>query len=402
MLQTTLFRANYDVVTKQFAGYSLLIAMSAMFFSMQTMNKFLACSLCLLASSKDYRERLKQLFFHPLTLSTAVFVALLTVRVVYSHGTFYDAFRAWDKYLKILYLILFLPLFETKQWQIALGYLMLTAIVCNELLSYLHYFNIVSFDVPSSKHWLFIQDIDASFILAFMAFWLLNLMLDVKKLRWLYAGFFVICFFDLFFMNQERTGYLIFFVLLVLFFWQRLHGTKFLLSCLCLPLVLVTVYVVSTPFNTRIKEVISDLQSYKNTQQLTSIGYRIIFAKCCLSQFKKHYIVGLGTGSFIQLYNHDRGPKLPGNTTPGHPHNEYLFIALQLGLVGLCAFLAWLYIIYQQTQFLVDSDRHSARGLLLAFVMLGFCNCSLFVSPAGVFFVILMSAFLAENYGGNL
>lgn len=399
MIQTLLSKTTTVDIYVKLAGIALLLAMFSMLFSMQLMNKFLAISIFFIALNKGYRDQLKAVFSNPIVILTGLLVLFLTIAMFYSAGSLYESYRVWDKYLKILYLILFLPLFfdQNQKWKKNLITILIIATVINEGITYLHYFKLVSFGAEDTKHWLFVQDIDASFILSFMAFLLLNLAVDKPKLRWLYAIIFSFCFYDLYFMNQERTGYLIFLSLMVLFFWQRLNIKNFLITCLFIPMLIMGAYKLSTPFNQRINQAISDLYSYRQGSQLTSIGYRLIFAEYSFAMIKKHYLAGAGTGCFVKLYGDMHGPKLPQNTTPGHPHNEYIFITLQLGIIGLLTLLCWFYAQYKSINYLPSPDRHLAKGLLLGFMVLGFCNCSLYVSPAGVFYVIVMSAFLANR-----
>lgn len=379
----------------------LMLGVFSMMFSTPWMNKLFALSIFFILLDKSNWGNLRAIKSHQVVIASVMLLVLFTAGIFYSQGSWYEAYRVWDKYLKIAYVVIFLSLFSDSKWKNYLIYTLIVAVLINELMSYLHYYHVINFNIPDEKHWLFVQDIDASFILAFVCFLLINFMLDHSQYRWIYFLAFLCCFYDLFFLNQERTGYLVFTSLISFMLWQRMGRKGLLVMCLLIPIGLTSLYTVSVPFNTRVTQLFNDIETYSQGIKTTPIGYRLTFAACSFSIIKQNPFFGAGTGSFIKLYQDFNGPKLPGNTTAGHPHNEYLFIFLQLGIVGFCTFLYWLYAQYQQTKHLCLSDQRLARGLLLAFLVLSFCNCSLYVSPAGILFVILMGAFLSADVASN-
>ncbi|MGH8348873.1 MAG: O-antigen ligase family protein, partial [Pseudomonas sp.] len=98
-----------------------------------------------------------------------------------------------------------------------------------------------------------------------------------------------------------------------------------------------------------------------------SVGLRMEWYKNSLDIVREHPIFGAGTGGFPKAYAEKTLGS--GKLVPAHPHNEYLLIAVQLGLVGLALLF---YLFYRQWR-LASSlplalEQNLARGLLLTII----------------------------------
>lgn len=112
--------------------------------------------------------------------------------------------------------------------------------------------------------------------------------------------------------------------------------------------------------------------------QLTNFGSRRVFYQNSLEILQEHWMLGVGTGGFVQAYGEHVAKKYEASdwramqTTD--PHNQYLAVWIQQGLGGLALFLVWIVAMLRER----ESPRvyHRLAVALLA----GWCVTSLFSS----------------------
>ncbi|MFO1322004.1 MAG: O-antigen ligase family protein [Burkholderiales bacterium] len=100
-------------------------------------------------------------------------------------------------------------------------------------------------------------------------------------------------------------------------------------------------YVISPLVRDRVDLALHEVTTHREAAQLTSVGFRAVVYANTLELVRARPITGYGTGSFRQTYTehvraryHDwRGE---GTTDP---HNQFLLVAMETGLIGLAAFL---------------------------------------------------------------
>jgi len=93
-----------------------------------------------------------------------------------------------------------------------------------------------------------------------------------------------------------------------------------------------------------------ELIKSKEPQYETSIGKRYIYFKHAISIFKQKPIFGFGSHQFKKLYIKNYPDFDPIN----HPHNNFLFILCELGLIGLLLLLKIFY--HQIISFFSDPE----------------------------------------------
>jgi O-antigen ligase len=112
-------------------------------------------------------------------------------------------------------------------------------------------------------------------------------------------------------------------------------------------LLAMTLLMKSETSSRRIEQAIVEFQqSEKNANEnvVTSIGQRVIFWKNTLQMVPEYFLVGAGTGSFKAVYAKQVSDKsgLEGAITQD-PHNQYLKILIEQGILGLVIFVAILF-----------------------------------------------------------
>lgn len=397
-LLATYTKINREALLNSAATKLIMLGLLCLMICVPVLNKCFWVAIILLLLQGNWRQEYSSIIKEKYIIAGLLLVLLFTIGVIYSQASWNFNLRIWDKYLKIFYLLLFLPVFITKKNRQYAILCFLTSVMISEIFAYLHYFDVINLGFPASKHWLFVQDIDSGFVVSFATFLLANYALDNKKLQWLAISCFLICSIDLLILNQERTGYLIYFGLIGVFCLQRFHKKGLLVALVFLPLVFGALFISSDKFKDRVTQVASNVIAYKNGDENTSIGLRLAFANYSFKVIKHHLLLGTGTGSFEEIYRTLGGPKINDQTWPAHPHNEYISILFQLGIPGLLAYLYWVYTQYIASFSLPKQEKRLIQGLIVSFSLLGFCNASLLVNPAGACYMVMLAVFLAAKY----
>jgi O-antigen ligase len=328
-----------------------------------------------------------------------LFAAGLVHQLVYQLVPMRYALIGLFKYAKIIYLVFLLPLFTLPQWRKYAVHAMFLGVFINVIAALLQTWKVSVFGSPDiTIGGYFVHPLYTSVLIAFAAFMAANYFLDQQKYKWVYGALFLLYSYTLFFVYIERTGYLIFFCLLLLGCWQRWRWRGLLASFVAASLLGGALYKFSPVFGARVVEGINNFKLYHAEKDHgTSWGYRLVFVRYSMKLIEQHPLIGNGTGSFSVLYSKSGGPPLNEGELLGHPHNEYILIAVQLGLVGLLVFLAWLAIQWRESLRLPLLEQRAVQGLIATFVINGFCNASLYVNTTGVLYIVFLSIFFAAG-----
>lgn len=128
----------------------------------------------------------------------------------------------------------------------------------------------------------------------------------------------------------------------------------------------------------------------------SSSGLRLEFYRNTLDIIAEHPVTGTGTGGFPSAY----ADRVQGTAMlrSQNPHNEYLLIAAQIGLLGL-AVMGLLFLVQWRTapQLPTPLERNLARGLVLTMAVGCTFNSFLLDHAEGLFFA-WMSGLLFAGY----
>lgn len=148
-------------------------------------------------------------------------------------------------------------------------------------------------------------------------------------------------------ISQSRGGWLALIIvfLSILFFLYRFDEKRKLTIFLSLFALLVITIIILMPFHhvdERIIQAYHNIIAYfNNSNPNTSIGYRFQLWENSLQSTTENFWLGLGWDNSNHLYYTEDG------FNHGHSHNQFLFIFVELGLIGFLSYLApFLYIVY--------------------------------------------------------
>jgi O-antigen ligase len=243
----------------------------------------------------------------------------------------------------------------------------LLAISFTELFSYLIWFEIIG---PFKNATVinptpFMSHISYNPILAFAIYLVLHQIIFNKSLKNIVFSFY--CFFALtmtinMFITGGRTGQVMFFAMLAILIFQYFNNQKvksLFIIVLVMPGIFYSAYLTSDLFQQRVDDAIKSVITYPENKQ-TSVGQRLTFSINAWYLVKENPVIGIGTGDFPTEYkkiNQRNSPKTP-NTT--NPHNMYMLVSTQLGVLGLFSLLS---IFYYQIKLSFNSSNKFIRDV---------------------------------------
>jgi len=185
-------------------------------------------------------------------------------------------------------------------------------------------------------------------------------------MRWGWGGAAVLAVSNVFLMVQGRTGYVVLAGLAMLVFHVRFGWRGMLAALVVLCVVFSSVYQASSSFRQRVDVTTTGITQWNPKVAVVedSIGWRLEYAYHTAEIIQDHPLVGVGTGGFVQAYR--ARTEQAGLDVPPHPHNQYLMVMAQVGIVGLCLLL-WLFVQQWRSTSLSGDVGYGllARGLVL-------------------------------------
>jgi O-antigen ligase len=252
------------------------------------------------------------------------------------------------------------------------------------------YFSIV----PVAKYgYSVIYHITHSYFMAILAFWSLHKAIDSLQYRYFWIIVFLLCVINLFYIAPGRTGMLVFFFLMLLFLVQRLSLLQQMIGVLILTLLLTVTFLTSDNFSSRTSEAWQEVREYQYGAARTSMGMRFDWWINSIGMIKEKPLFGYGTGSFFS--EHDKWIEGTKIQPTDNPHNEYLFIGVQLGLFGLLLFVVLFAAQIVYSFKLERPDRLFTQGVVVAMAVGCIMNSFLFDSHQGHFWAFLIGIYFS-------
>lgn len=263
-----------------------------------------------------------------------VFCSLLLIGIVYSPAPLEVSLDFFKKYRVLLFIPIVLSL--TKGQPNVARYIV-NALLLGYLLvlvnAYLVDFGLIAMNKLALKRY------GGGFLVIFAYLVLQRAMLE-KKRRFLWGGFFLVICYDIFFILNTRTGWLVFIALTVLFIFQHFSIKKQLIFYVVSVFLLLGVFYTSHSVRSSVDQTIQNLQKYDVAKQnsRTSLGLRLDWYQNSIELIKERPVFGYGTGAYEIAHKTlvERTSTMP--TTD--PHDEFFLTTVQIGFVGLTILLS--------------------------------------------------------------
>lgn len=198
--------------------------------------------------------------------------------------------------------------------------------------------------------------------------------------RWFLGGAGLATFANLIFITPGRSGYLALIVLSAISVFFVVPGRGRFLAALLTPLLLGALLFSSPVASKRIMQGVSEIKGYEQSAELTSMGIRRHMWNNTFKMIRERPLLGFGTGGFSEGYRRQvEGVQGWQGDVAGDPHNQFLRILAEQGLVGLAVFLLFVAAFFRQ-QAGGEGWRVIGLGVLLAW-----CGTSMFSAHFSTF-----------------
>jgi O-antigen ligase len=233
---------------------------------------------------------------------------------------------------------------------------------------------------------------------AFTAF--LFALLALREARWpqrvLFAVLALVAFKNVAFIAISRTAYLVLALLALYLSFILFRKRGLVIMCLILGALFAAAYSASGVFRERVDTVVSETGDRQGPwPSRESVTLRLEWYQRSLDIVREHPLLGSGTGSFPHAF----AETVKGTETAhvSNPHNEYLLIAVQTGLVGLALLLHLFSRQLMLAQRLSSPlETHLARGLVITMAVGCLFNSFLLDHTEGLLYAWLTGVL----YGG--
>ena len=396
-----MFRKLYSNNIDQF----LLIAL-IFFVPISTFGTNAASILILLfwLFSRDFKAKISQVRNSKLVIAATIFFSLHVIGLLWTEDLLWGG-KVIKKMLDfgLLFPILFVMVKKDYIKHYISAFLL--AITISEFYSYLIWFEVIApfGHATVADPTPFVFHVIYNPLLAFAVYLLayeIKFNQEISKKRRAFSLFLFLTMSINMFITGGRAGQVAYFVLLILFIFQCFRAQKmkaFLISLVIVPGILFSAYNTSDLFKHRAEKAVTNLMSYSENRE-SSVGQRVTYILNSWEIISENPLLGVGTGDFTTEYTkvNDRNHSFEGSLY--NPHNMYILILVQLGLVGLISLFS---LFYYQIKFSLTASTQFSRDAGLAlpvlFLVVMWSESYLLLHETTVLFVFF-SAFLYKDF----
>ncbi|MEY3182645.1 MAG: hypothetical protein RLZ35_630 [Pseudomonadota bacterium] len=391
---------------------------------------------------KQFPALLRQ--FSPLK-GILLFLGVIGLGCLYSIGTHAEIMYSLKKSGKLLAPFILLPLFFEKEWRIKAYWAFISAVALTVILAWFHhqewyFFPKALFHVHPDRSEVFKDSLYTAFIVAMGTFVAAQLTKEYQgRIKWLIGLSVFVAFstYTVFWVNSGRTGQLILVSLWCLFCYNAWRFKGLCVGATLLAIILTVAWntptsrfsflwkevftaiqpkidmLISTPKNITTHSsyplIASSENGLKNSMTdetkttpriMGSTEIRLSIWKESLKMLIQRPWFGWGTGSFQQLVA-EANKAQEGLVDPAvarNPHNQYLNIAIQQGLLGLGACLFLFMALLKISWILPRVESGILQGILIAMAIGCLGNSWLSDFTSGYLFIWLVSITVASGY----
>ncbi len=390
--------ALVDSLTKFHAQKCIPILLAITLFALPISStaKSICLSLAVVAIllAPSYRDELAK-FLRKDWCKAAIFLfCLALVACLWSPASFPEKMLILEKYSKFLYLpILAVGFCDPKTRNMGIHAFLLAMLLTSSLAVLKFRGFLPSYNI--NPDYIFRNHIIAGYMLDFAAY--LSALLVYRQQgskRLAYILLFVLFSYHVLFINEGRMGYIAYFLLMAVLVLQICSWRLAIAGCLIICATFFLVYNQSSYMKNRLSLAVTEVKSYQQNDRDTPVGYRLQFYKFAYQLFNRHPLLGNGTAGFTYSFRTEK-PVSSWLHTLLEPHNQYLFVATEFGIVGVVALLLFFFTLLKAS-WQLGSMRPIAFAMLVCFLLGNLTDSLLLYSGSGYFFILFMSLCLGE------
>lgn len=406
------FLDRTDPLLAQCCGWLVVAVAASIPLGSATSNVLGGALLLTLIAAGGYREHWQRWRVHPFALATLVLCAVIFLGVSYSNAPMDEIVRALKKYARLLYAPIAIAVLVDGRWRRRALLAWMASMLLTLALSYLH--AVWAFPLARATrenmvgdHFIFKHHITQNVMMsvfavaAFAEAWRLRARTDS---RWRIYAWMLVAFaaaVNILFFVWGRAGYLTLFVNLLvvaLVAFVAARDTRLTYVAAALIAIAIGAAVSSDLVRQRFQAAVSEVESSQERGIATSIGQRMEYASKSMDLIEVRPILGWGTGSYAMEYC--RIAKSPEWCKLGsyNPHNQFLFFAVQFGLLGLAALVVWLITAGLSMRKLPINEQLVGYSLLATLIVHSMLDSPLYIVTEGTWYPLMLGIFTAGAY----
>ncbi len=330
-------------------------------------------------ASGEAVSRFKGVLARPLVYWGVAFLGVVLLGMLYASVPWHDRWTDFYKWRTILWFIVTLAIFDEEYWKERLLVMFLLGTAVAVLASFVLATGWISVSRPANA--VLRNSGTQGMAVACAALICVWVTLEKKALGpivWAWPLLAMLCVLNIIFITNSRSGYAVLGCGLATLLLWKASPTQQVLVVTGLLLAGALSYTASSRMQEIIGAGVDQWMTAEQSETLTNFGSRRVFYQNSVEVLEHHWILGVGTGGFAQAYGDHVSKKYEASdwravhTTD--PHNQYLSVAIQQGVVGVVLFLGWIIAIVRERE--SRSDYHRLAIAILA----GWCVTSLFSS----------------------
>ena len=405
---------NYQSTIQFLLTSSIILACFSVNLPTAFMSALTILIIILFLLGGDFRTKFKKIINNPSSVPIFLFLAITLLGIFYSSGDWDMKMKFFQKYMKLLLIPIILCSISTPKIRSYGVYAFIATSIFVLFISYGKWLYVLPLNLGihdsnnlDSGYAVFKNRIAHNIFMSFaMYVFLIKASRNKDWIQKIWIVFAILAFFNVMYLVNGRTGQIICLSLLLYFLFKQ-WGKRiiFLLMALFLSAMIFKSYI--TPFiPERMLSVTQEISDAKENHEMTSSGLRYVMYQSTLNIFLKSPIWGHGTGSLKEEYRTlDKEGYAFIIEGLENPHNQYLLILAELGVIG---FISFMYLFYSQWMTLKRMSlgeeayiQDLLEGLILTILIGSLFNSLLHDAGEGKFYCVMAGLFLSAFYSKN-
>lgn len=344
----------------------------------------------------EFFKHFKTTISNSYVVSGLLFYLVFLLAVLWTKAPIHDTWKMLVRIIEYLLLPLFYMAFQTNSSAKLLLRGFLIGAILSAMLSILSFLfkHHILYGTTDNMWVVFHGHILHNAFLAIASSFFLRDILDkeVTSKQKIFVIFcYLICFIDVIFIVNGRTGQLMLLAMSIftIIYQLRFKGIifLFLLSVIIGPLLYFSPIV-----RKGIADYNSDTKKYEQGNSVTSVGLRYEFHEKSKELIKQSPIIGYGTGSFRSVYQ--TYTNFTGVRATTNPHCDWLWIGVETGILGITIFSLFLLCTLLKIRDLIASHRCIGLTLILGYLLSSLQNSFFIDNVTGMAFIFIITAIL--------
>ncbi len=419
MTPIALFRSDFfrrpEPTLLNWCGWLVVAVAFSVPLGSATSNVLGGALLLTLIATGGYLAHWRRWRVHPFALATLILFAVIFIGASYSNAPSDEIRRALTKYSRLLYAPIAIAVLTDERWRRRALFAWMIAMLITLLLSYLH----VVWAFPFAKlhqphelddHFVFKHHITQNvmmsvfFVAAFAEAWRCRLAGSQAARGWAWLAVAAAAAVNILYFVHGRAGYVTLLVNLVVIAFLAFvaaRDTRLRLAAGALVVIALIAATASDMVRERLRTAFSEVESSQEQGIKTSIGQRMEYASKSIELVQARPVLGWGAGSYAMEYCRIAKSLEWCKIGSYNPHNQFLFFAVQFGLLGLVALIAWLLTAGWVMRKLPLGDKLVGYSLLATLLVHCMLDSPLFIVTEGTWYPLMLGIFAAGAYCKN-